>query len=158
SQTTQRHTEVLPRAGLHIVSAWPRQALYAFRIDCCGDRPYIPEASPMKSVATFAVRYRWWVIAGWLVFILLAQGAASSLGGANYKDTFSLPATETDKVMTLLKDSGQKDQSGLSGQVVFHSTSGTLAQPPEEVMPALRGLCAANLSVVRVDSPWGTIS
>ena len=49
----------------------------------------------MKSLATFAIKHRWWVIAGWFAFILLAQGISGALGGANYKDTFSLPRTET---------------------------------------------------------------
>lgn len=112
----------------------------------------------MHSLARLAIRRRWWVIIAWLAFVLLAQVIAGSLGGANYKDTFSLPHTETDTVMKLLKDSGQSNQNGLSGQVVFHAKSGTLQQAPDAVSPALSALCKDKLDVVSVSSPWGTVT
>jgi RND superfamily putative drug exporter len=49
----------------------------------------------VRNLAQFAIRHRWWVIAGWLVFIVGTQAIAGSLGGANYKDEFKLPGTET---------------------------------------------------------------
>jgi RND superfamily putative drug exporter len=108
----------------------------------------------MQRLARFAVERRWWVIAGWVAFIVVTQLISASLGGANYKDTFSLPHTETDKVISLLKHSGQQSQNGLSGQVVFHATEGTLAEPPAGVVGELQKLCADKLSVVGVTSPW----
>ena len=57
----------------------------------------------MHRLARFAIQRRWLVIVAWLAFIVITQGIASSLGGANYKDTFSLPHTETDRVVKLLK-------------------------------------------------------
>jgi putative drug exporter of the RND superfamily len=112
----------------------------------------------MQRLARFAIQRRWLVIVGWLAFIVITQGIASSLGGANYKDTFSLPHTETDRVIKLLKNSGQDSQNGLSGQVVMHAKSGNLQTPPENVLPALQNLCAEKFDVVSVTSPWGSYS
>jgi putative drug exporter of the RND superfamily len=112
----------------------------------------------MQRLARFAIQRRWLVIVGWLAFIVITQGIASSLGGANYKDTFSLPHTETDRVIKLLNNSGQDSQNGLSGQVVMHAKSGNLQSPPENVLPALQNLCAEKFDVVSVTSPWVSYS
>ncbi len=112
----------------------------------------------MQRLARFAIQRRWLVIVGWLAFIVITQGIASSLGGANYKDTFSLPHTETDRVIKLLNNSGQDSQNGLSGQVVMHAKSGNLQSPPENVLPALQNLCAEKFDVVTVTSPWVSYS
>ena len=78
----------------------------------------------MKALAEFAIRRRWWVIAGWITFIVAAQGIAGAMGGAAYKDTFSLPHTETATVATLLKDAGLSNQNGVTGTVVVRNTDG----------------------------------
>jgi RND superfamily putative drug exporter len=116
------------------------------------------EEQRMKSIARFAIEKRWWVIAGWIAFIVLAQGITSGLGGTTYRDTFSLPGTETQHVMDMLKNSGLENQNGLSGQVVFHAKSGTLAQPPANVMSEIAKLCADKLDVVSVGTPWQSVT
>jgi RND superfamily putative drug exporter len=112
----------------------------------------------MKSLARFAIRRRWLVIAGWIAFIVLAQGISGGLGGANYKDTFSLPGTETQTVMQLLDRAGQADQNGISGEVVLHAKTGSLAEPPAGVGQAFASLCAAKVDVVSVSTPWQNIN
>ncbi|HZY75711.1 MAG TPA: MMPL family transporter [Jatrophihabitantaceae bacterium] len=112
----------------------------------------------MRTIARFAIEKRWLVIVGWIAFIALVQGLSSGLGGADYKDTFSLPHTETDKVMHLLDASGQSDQNGVSGQVVLHAKSGTLDSAPADAAKAFAGLCADKLDVVNVTSPWAGIN
>jgi RND superfamily putative drug exporter len=110
----------------------------------------------MQRLARLAIQRRWLVIVAWLAFVVITQGISGSLGGANYKDTFSLPHTETDAVMKLLKNSGQDNQTGLSGQVVMHAKSGDIASPPANVLPALQKLCGDNLDVVAITSPWAS--
>ena len=66
-----------------------RQGKLTHRIRCDVGRMSV------RNLAQFAIRHRWWVIAGWLVFIVGTQAIAGSLGGANYKDEFKLPGTET---------------------------------------------------------------
>ncbi|HEY3716245.1 MAG TPA: MMPL family transporter [Jatrophihabitantaceae bacterium] len=112
----------------------------------------------MQRLARLAIQRRWLVIVGWLAFIVIAQAISGSLGGANYKDTFSLPGTETDSVMKLLKDSGQDNQTGLNGQVVLHAKSGDLQAPPANVVPELQQLCSDKLDVVGVTSPWASFT
>jgi RND superfamily putative drug exporter len=68
----------------------------------------------MKTIARFAIDKRWYVIAGWIAFVALTQVILGGLGGSAYKDTFSLPGTETDKVMHLLDQTGHADQNGPS--------------------------------------------
>jgi RND superfamily putative drug exporter len=101
---------------------------------------------------------RWLVIAAWLAFIVLAQGVSAALGGANYKDAFSLPHTETDKVMHLFEGAGLNDQNGLSGEVVFRAKTGSLDNAPDGVLPALSALCEAKFDVTGITTPWQTIT
>jgi RND superfamily putative drug exporter len=110
----------------------------------------------MKSIAEFAIRRRWFVIAGWLALIIAAQGLAGSLGGAAYKDTFSLPHTESATVATLLKHAGQSDQNGVTGTVVLASHTPFTAAPAP-LQPALVKLCTAGDRVALIATPWQAI-
>ena len=112
----------------------------------------------VRNLAQFAIRHRWWVIAGWLVFIVGTQAIAGSLGGANYKDEFKLPGTETQTVSTLLRDSGLDSQNGIDGNMVLHVNNGDLATPPAGVVPALEGLCKPGSKVLEITTPWGGIN
>ena len=112
----------------------------------------------MKSIAEFAVRRRWFVIVGWLVLIVAAQGFAGAAGGAAYKDTFSLPHTETASVASLLKHAGLDNQNGVSGTVVLHQKSGSFTGAPATLQPALVKLCTSGNDVVTAATPWQTIS
>jgi putative drug exporter of the RND superfamily len=111
----------------------------------------------VHSLARFVIRHRWWVIAGWLAFIVGAQAVSGALGGANYKDEFKLPGTETQTVSTLLKASGQDSQNGIDGNMVLHVKSGGLTTPPAGVVPALEALCRPGNKVVEIATPWGGI-
>jgi RND superfamily putative drug exporter len=110
----------------------------------------------MRTIARFAVRHRWYVIGGWVVFVLVAQLLAAAAGGATYKDVFTLPHTETQTVLDLLRAQGQSGQTGQVGTVVVSARTGTLSEtaPPPRLLPTLRGLCSAGLHVASVSSPW----
>jgi RND superfamily putative drug exporter len=117
----------------------------------------------MDKLARFMMRNRWWVIISWIVFMLITNGLSKGLGGANYKDEFKLPHTETQTVSNLLDKAGQGSQNGIDGIMVVHEkTAGTpasdLATPPETVTPALQNLCRIGAEVVSIGSPWGSIS
>ncbi|SQD97523.1 MMPL domain protein [Parafrankia sp. Ea1.12] len=111
----------------------------------------------MKRIAELAVRRRWFVVAGWIVFIVAVQGIAGAMGGASYKDTFSLPHTETASVAKLLEDAGLNNQNGAPGTVVIKSESGTLTQPPAKLKPALAEVCSSGNHVALIASPWESI-
>ncbi len=111
----------------------------------------------MQALARFAIRFRWWVIAGWLVLIIAAQGIAGALGGSSYKDTFSLPNTETATVANLLKDAGLANQNGAAGTVVLKDKSGAFTGAPTGLEPALVALCSAGDRVALISTPWQSI-
>jgi RND superfamily putative drug exporter len=112
----------------------------------------------MQTLARFAVRRRWWVVGGWIVFIIAAQALLSGLGGANYKDDFKLPHTETQTVSELLKKSGLDSQNGASGTMVLHAKSGTVADYAAKVQPELQKLCTSGHGIASVTSPYGAVA
>jgi RND superfamily putative drug exporter len=113
----------------------------------------------MQTLARFAIQRRWFVVAGWILFIVATQAILSGIGGADYKDDFKLPHTETDTVAQLLTKAGLDSQNGASGTMVLHAKAGAVADAQAQVLPKLQALCTAtNLGVSSVESPYGTIT
>jgi RND superfamily putative drug exporter len=113
----------------------------------------------MRTIAEFAIRRRWFVIAGWIVLIIAAQGIASAMGGAAYKDTFSLPHTETATVAKLLKSAGLDSQNGVSGtMVVKNKNNAPFTAAPPQLQPALAKLCTSGNHVALISTPWQSIN
>ena len=112
----------------------------------------------MNALARFAVRRRWFVVAGWILFIVATQAILSGIGGADYKDDFKLPHTETDTVSHLLTSSGLDAQNGAAGTLVLHANTGTIADYSAKVQPVLQKLCAdSGLGLSSIDSPYSSI-
>jgi RND superfamily putative drug exporter len=112
----------------------------------------------MKAIAEFAIRRRWFIVAGWIVLIVAAQGIAGAMGGSAYHDTFSLPNTETATVANLLKHAGLNNQNGASGTVVIHDKSNAaFTGAPPQLQPALTKLCTSGHRVTLIASPWQSI-
>jgi RND superfamily putative drug exporter len=111
----------------------------------------------LQALAHFAIRRRWWVVAGWIALVIVVQGIAAAMGGSSYKDTFSLPHTETATVANLLKHSGLNNQNGASGTVVVKSKTGPLTAAPPKLEPGLTALCAAGDRVTLIRTPWQSI-
>jgi RND superfamily putative drug exporter len=112
----------------------------------------------MQTLARFAVQRRWWVVAGWIAFIIGAQALLSGLGGSDYKDDFKLPHTETQVVAELLTKAGLDTQNGASGTMVLHAKAGTIADFASQVQPELQKLCAGGHGIASVNSPYGVIT
>jgi RND superfamily putative drug exporter len=109
----------------------------------------------MKAIAEFAVRRRWLVVIGWIVLIFAAQGIAHAMGGSAYKDTYSLPNTETATVASLLKQAGLSNQNGVSGTVVIKNTdNAAFTAEPAGLEPALQKLCTSGNYIALISSPW----
>src|SRR6185369_13649665 len=84
---------------------------------------------------------------------------AGALGGASYKDTFSLPNTETATVTDLLKSSGLSGQSGATGVVVLKTRSNAaFTGAPPELEPALSEVCTSGNFVSVIVTPWQSIN
>ena len=112
----------------------------------------------MQAVARFAVRRRWFVVAGWLLFIVAVQALLAGLGGSDYRDDFKLPNTETQTVAELLSKAGLDSQNGASGAMVLHARTGVIADYAERVQPALRELCGGGFGIASASSPYGLVS
>ncbi len=112
----------------------------------------------MKAIAEFAIRRRWFVIIGWLVLVVAAQGIAGAMGGSAYKDTFSLPHTETAAVAKILKSAGLDNQNGAQGTVVLKNTDNSaFTEAPPQLEAALVKLCSSGNRVVLISTPWQSI-
>jgi RND superfamily putative drug exporter len=112
----------------------------------------------MQKLAALAVRRRWFVLAAWLIAILGAQAISSAIGGADYRNDFKLPHTETATVSALLKSSGLDVQNGATGTMVIHATSATVPDKRAVIEPALATLCALPDGVAVITSPYGRLS
>jgi putative drug exporter of the RND superfamily len=104
------------------------------------------------------IRHHWRVVIGWLVVIIGVQVIAAAMGGSAYKDTFSLPHTETATVTTLLKNAGLDNQNGATGTVVLKNHSGAFTESPSALNPALVKLCTAGDHVALITTPWASIN
>jgi RND superfamily putative drug exporter len=113
----------------------------------------------VKTLARFATRHRWYVIGGWLATIVVIQVLSTAAGGASYKDVFTLPHTETQTVLNLLKSHQQGGQAGPAATMVVYAKEGRLdpGRPPRSLLPALTKLCPAGLHIAVLRSPWGSV-
>ncbi|CUU59889.1 putative drug exporter of the RND superfamily [Parafrankia irregularis] len=111
----------------------------------------------MKRIAELAVRRRWLVVVGWVGFVIGVQVIAGVMGGASYRDTFSLPHTETASVTKLLEGAGLNNQSGASGTVVLKNKDGKFTSSPPELKSAFTDVCASGNHVAFITSPWDLV-
>ncbi|MEO7262595.1 MAG: MMPL family transporter [Jatrophihabitantaceae bacterium] len=112
----------------------------------------------MQTLARFAIRRRWFVVAGWILFIVAAQALLAGLGGSDYRDDFKLPDTETQTVSHLLSKAGLDSQNGATGTMVLHARSGAIADYAQRVQPALQRLCESGFGIASASSPYGMVS
>lgn len=114
----------------------------------------------MKSLARLVIRRRWWVIAAWIVAILLIHVASLSIGGGAYKDAFTLPGSESQKVSDLLTAADLTQENNASGTMVLRAPDGTLAREPAGFIAAARAaVCdVEGAHVASITTPWGSAS
>ena len=78
----------------------------------------------MRRLAAFSYDRRRLVATLWVALIVLAGGLASGLG-SGYVNNFTLPGTESQRALDLLRDR-LPQQAGDTSQIVFHVQSGSL--------------------------------
>jgi RND superfamily putative drug exporter len=105
----------------------------------------------MKSLARFAYRRRWLILAIWVV-LFLGMNALSQTFGTAYANTFTLPGTNSTHALSLLQ-SGFKSKSGDVDQIVFQAKTGTIASHKSEIL-AMDRKVAKVASVASVVSPF----
>ncbi|MEV6005378.1 MMPL family transporter [Streptomyces sp. NPDC051976] len=107
----------------------------------------------MAALARWCFRHKWMVILLWLA-ALVGVGAAGNSLGSDYTNVFSLPGTESTKVLDLM-DKAVPQQSGESDSVVWHVESGSVrdASVRARIAPVLEKI-AKQQDVGTVVSPY----
>ena len=86
-------------------------------------------ASVLYRLGRFCYRRRWWVTAVWVALVLGVGGAAVAFHGT-LSNNFTLPGTETQRVLDRLEEE-LPEAAGGSGSVVFHSPAGEFTDEQE---------------------------
>jgi RND superfamily putative drug exporter len=81
----------------------------------------------MRRLAAFSHDRRRLIAALWVALIVAAGGLASGLG-SGYINNFTLPGTESQRALDLLRDRFPQ-QAGDTSQIVFHAKRGSLTDP-----------------------------
>ncbi|GAA2121383.1 MMPL family transporter [Actinomadura alba] len=108
----------------------------------------------MRAVATWCVRHRLLVVAGWLVTLALCTGAARA-AGSDYVSSFTLPGTDSARAGELL-ETAASNASGDTEQIVVESrAAGQITDPAARArVEALLARVAELPRVTRVVSPY----
>ncbi len=113
------------------------------------------ERSVVRRLSAWCIAHRGRVFAAWLVVAVLTTAIAGAVG-RNYATNFSLPGTESQRALDLLKREFPA-QSGDVDTVVFRVDGGTVDSP--QVRPAitrLLGQVSRDPHVIGVLSPYST--
>ncbi|MBV9338212.1 MAG: MMPL family transporter [Solirubrobacterales bacterium] len=107
----------------------------------------------MLKVTRWCIAHRRRVFIAWVAIAILTTVLASA-AGRNYATNFSLPGTESQRALDLLKKEFPA-QSGDVDTIVFHTASGTVDDPPvKDAMTKLLAQVHSVPHVVSVRSPY----
>src|SRR5205809_4440863 len=82
---------------------------------------------PMRRLTSFAYDRRRLVATAWVLAIVIAAALAGAVG-SGYTNNFTLPGTESQQALDLLKHRFPQ-QSGDASRIVFHVADGSLQDP-----------------------------
>ncbi|MBA8816418.1 RND superfamily putative drug exporter [Microbacterium halimionae] len=106
-------------------------------------------SSLLYRLGRFSAKYRWWVIAVWLVIVVAAGGIATARGGAsNLEASYAIPGTPAQEALDVL---GQRfpELSGASARIVVDAGDGAdIADHSDVISTACEDL--ASLSAVKL--------
>ena len=108
----------------------------------------------MIGLSRWCIAHRRWVVVGWILIAVLTTVIATGVG-RNYATDFSLPGTESQHVVDLLK-SEFPAQSGDTDTIVWHNAQGSATAPNvrAQIAPLLAKV-ERMPHVVAVGSPFG---
>src|SRR6266542_6929005 len=109
----------------------------------------------MRTLAGWCVRHRRLVVTGWLVAVIGLSLISQSVG-SSYKDSFSLPGTQSFEALNLLQKVAQK-ASGDREQIVVAVKHGKVTDPAvRSQVDAMLAQVAALGDVASVASPYSS--
>jgi RND superfamily putative drug exporter len=103
-------------------------------------------------IAGFANRHRWTALILWLV-LLVGVWAGASQAGDRYRDDYSLPGTETQNALEVLKEHGAGNAWN-TVDIVLHDKAGLRASGTEGAVAGMLKEVAGLPGVVQVQSPY----
>jgi RND superfamily putative drug exporter len=97
----------------------------------------------MRAFARWSVQRRGWVIGVWAALIVLLAGGAALSGGADYRNGFSFPKSDSQAAQALARDAFPA-VSGDVDRIVWHSSAGPVTDPAvrAHVQPMLQQVAA----------------
>ncbi len=108
----------------------------------------------MLKLTRWCIAHRGRVFVAWLVVAVLTTVVAGA-AGRNYATNFTLPGTQSQKVLDLLKKEFPA-QSGDVDTIVFHTANGTIDDPQvKAAMTKVLDQVSGDPHVVSVRSPYG---
>ncbi len=108
----------------------------------------------MLKVTRWCIAHRGRVFVAWIVVAVVTTVVAGA-AGRDYATNFSLPGTESQRALDLLKNEFPA-QSGDVDTIVFHTANGTVDDPQvRSAMTKLLGQVSGDPHVVAVRSPYG---
>ncbi len=109
----------------------------------------------MLKVTRWCITHRGRVFVAWIAIAVITTAVASA-AGRNYATNFSLPGTESQRALDLLKKEFPA-QSGDVDTIVFHTANGTVDDPQvQSAITKLLGEVQGDPHVVLVRSPFGS--
>jgi RND superfamily putative drug exporter len=112
------------------------------------DRP----TSRFARLATWSFRRRWWALAVWVAVLAVVTGTAMAVG-SDYRNDFSLPGTESQQALDVLKERAPA-QAGTTLQIVAQDPGGLAASPVRQRIDVMLAHVQALPHVVSVRSPY----
>jgi RND superfamily putative drug exporter len=103
-------------------------------------------------LAARSYRHRWLALAAW-VAVLAAVTVAAQVAGSDYRNDFSLPGTDSQRALDVLREQAPA-QAGATVQVVVQRDGGLAAQPTRERIEAMLGGLRGLPRVAEVRSPY----
>jgi RND superfamily putative drug exporter len=100
-----------------------------------------------------AIRWRWVVIASWVIILGGLLGARSAFGG-EYVNNYTVPGSQSQAGLDLL-NSSYPQQGGYAGQIVFHAAKGTVTQQQAAVNQATSNISKLP-DVLKATSPFAS--
>ncbi|MEU8227890.1 MMPL family transporter [Kribbella sp. NPDC048915] len=100
-----------------------------------------------------AARFHWFVIVGWLVVVVGLFGLRAAFGGT-YVNNYTVPGSESSAGLDVL-NADFPQAGGYSGSIVFHASSGTVAEQADAVQSSMAAV-AKLPDVVTATDPLAT--
>jgi RND superfamily putative drug exporter len=110
----------------------------------------------LTRVSSWSFKHRWATVILWIAALFLLQAVAGSKG-PDFNNSFSLPGTESNEALDLLK-AQDPDRAGDTAEIVFEAEQGVDDPAVQEQVEALFASAAEVDHVVGVTSPYDEAS